>query len=100
MEVGANLIGMVKTNTKLLCKGAIEKFTKDWPGGSYLVKDTSLWYLGTGRLFLLDTSITRGSFYLLLLQTTQLEHRKLFPIYISILNNLLMFPFVLLLVPL
>ena len=50
MEVGANLIGMVKTNTKILCKGAIEKFTKDWPGGSYLVKDTSLWYPGTDLL--------------------------------------------------
>ena len=37
MEVGAELIGMVKTNTKGLCKETIEKLTKDWPGGSYLV---------------------------------------------------------------
>ena len=37
MEVGANLIGMVKTNTKGFCKDTIEKLTKDWPGGYYLV---------------------------------------------------------------
>ena len=28
---------MVKTNTKVFCKETIEKLTKDWPGGSYLV---------------------------------------------------------------
>ena len=37
MEVGADLIGMVKTNTKGFCKETIEKLTKDFPGGSYLV---------------------------------------------------------------
>ena len=37
MEVGAELIGMVKTNTKGLCKETIEKLTKYWPGVSYLV---------------------------------------------------------------
>ena len=37
MEVGAELIGMVKTNTNLLCKDTTEKLTKDRPGGSYLV---------------------------------------------------------------
>ena len=37
MEVGAKLVGMVKTNTKVFCKDTIEKLTKDWPGGSYLV---------------------------------------------------------------
>ena len=37
MEIDAELIGMVKTNTKGFCKDAIEKLTKDWPGGSYLV---------------------------------------------------------------
>ena len=36
-EMGAELIGMVKTNTKGFCKETIEKLTKDWPGGSYLV---------------------------------------------------------------
>ena len=37
MEVDAKLIGMVNTNTKGFCKRTIEKLTKDWPGGSYLV---------------------------------------------------------------
>ena len=37
MEVSAELIGMVKTNTKEFCKDTIEKLTKDWPGGSYLM---------------------------------------------------------------
>ena len=37
MELGVELIGMVKTNTKGFCKDTIEKLTKDWPGGSYLV---------------------------------------------------------------
>ena len=37
MEIGAEFIGMVKTNTKGFYKETIEKFTKDWPGGSYLV---------------------------------------------------------------
>ena len=37
MEVGADLIGMVKTNIKGFCKETIEKLGKDWPGGSYLM---------------------------------------------------------------
>ena len=37
MEVGAELIGMVKKNTKGFCKETIEKLTKYCPGGSYLV---------------------------------------------------------------
>ena len=36
-ELGAELIGMVKTNTKGFCNETIEKLTKDWPGGSYLL---------------------------------------------------------------
>ena len=35
--MGAELIGMAKTNTKGFCKDTIEKLTKDWPGGSYFV---------------------------------------------------------------
>ena len=34
MEMGAELIGTVKKNTKGFCKETIEKLTKDWPGGS------------------------------------------------------------------
>ena len=37
MDDGAYLIGMVKTNTKGFCKETIEKFTKDYPVGSYLM---------------------------------------------------------------
>ena len=36
MELGAELIGMVKTKTKWFFKETIEKLTKDWTGGSYL----------------------------------------------------------------
>ena len=36
MEIGAELIVMLKTNTNGFCKVTIEKFTKDFPGGSYL----------------------------------------------------------------
>ena len=31
-EMGDELIGMVKSNTKGFCKETIEKLTKDWPG--------------------------------------------------------------------
>ena len=37
MYVGAYIIGMVKTNTKGFYKENIEKLTKDWIGGYYLV---------------------------------------------------------------
>ena len=54
IEVGAELIGMMKTNTKGLCKETIGKLTKDWPGGYYLVlrskpivpRDRPLIYIG------------------------------------------------------
>ena len=37
MDVGADIIYMVKTNTKLFYKDTIENITKDWMGGYYLV---------------------------------------------------------------
>ena len=37
MDVGADLIGMDKTNIKGFCREIIEKLTKDWPGCSYLL---------------------------------------------------------------
>ena len=37
MEMGAELIGMVKTNTKGFCKETIEKLTKYWTRDYYLV---------------------------------------------------------------
>ena len=37
MNVGADMIGMIKTNTNLFCKDTIEKLTNNCPGGSYLM---------------------------------------------------------------
>ena len=37
MEVGAEFIGMVKTNTKLFFKETIDNIKKDWTEVSYLV---------------------------------------------------------------
>ena len=37
MDVGADIIGIVKTNLKVFCKDTIENITKDWPRGSYLM---------------------------------------------------------------
>ena len=37
MELGADFIGMVNTDTKGFYKEKIEKLTKNWPGGPYLV---------------------------------------------------------------
>ena len=39
MDVGADIIGMVKINTKGLCKDTIENITRDCPGGYYLVME-------------------------------------------------------------
>ena len=37
MEVGVELVFMVKTNTKGFCKETIEELIKFWPGVFYLV---------------------------------------------------------------
>ena len=37
MEVGSNLIGIFKTNTKVFYKDTTENLTKYWTRGSYLV---------------------------------------------------------------
>ena len=62
MEVGAKLIGMVKTNTKGFLKETIEKLTKDWPGGSYLVLRSKPMVPGGQPLFTAENKfyITRG----------------------------------------
>ena len=36
MDVGSDMVGMVKTNTKLLYKDTIDNISKYWPGGSCL----------------------------------------------------------------
>ena len=52
MDVGFGIIGVVKTNTKLLCKDSIEKITKYWPGGSYLV--LKIIYMVPGNIPIID----------------------------------------------
>ena len=47
MEVGAKLVGMVKTNTKGFCKETIEKLTKNWTRGSYLLLVSKPMVLGS-----------------------------------------------------
>ena len=37
MDVGADMIGIVKNSTKLFWKGTIEKLTKFWSGGPYFM---------------------------------------------------------------
>ena len=37
MDVGADMIGMVKTNIKVFFKENFDIMTDNWPGGSYLV---------------------------------------------------------------
>ena len=49
MEFGAELIGMVKTDSKVFCKETIVNLTKDWPGGSYLVLRSKHIIPGSGR---------------------------------------------------
>ena len=34
MDVGSDMIGVVKTNKYVFCKDTIENMTKDWTGGS------------------------------------------------------------------
>ena len=101
MELGVELIGMVKTITKRFCKETIENLTKDLHGGSYLLLRSKPMVPGYRPIIAIGyKSIMRGSFYLLLLRTTQATQRLVFPIFLSILTNSLMLPFTLLLVPL
>ena len=37
MDVGADMLGIIKTNIKRFCKDTIENLKKDLPSGSYLV---------------------------------------------------------------
>ena len=50
MDVGADMIGMVKTNTKGFLKETIDNITKDWPGGSYLVLNRNPMVTGDRQL--------------------------------------------------
>ena len=46
MDVGVDMIGINKTNKKLLCKDIIENLTKDCAGGSYLTLKRNSTVLG------------------------------------------------------
>ena len=37
VSIGVDLVGIVKTNTKVFCKDTIEVLVKDYPVGSYIV---------------------------------------------------------------
>ena len=93
IEVGANLIGMVKKKPKYytsilfrILQRIVQKvLTSCW--------GESIWYLGTDRQLILATSITCRRLYLLLLHTTKGEKRHVLPFYLIILTILLRLPF-------
>ena len=102
MELVAELIDMVKTNTKgLLCKETIEKFTKYWPGGcSYLVLRSKHMVPGDRPLIAIGYMYNMWKvLYFIVTDNAGRAQRLVFPIYLSILTNLLMLSFALLLFP-
>ena len=100
MEMGAELIGMVKKNTKGFCKDTIEKLTKDWPGGSYLVLRSKPMVPGDRPLIDIDYKYNARKVLFFIVTENAGITKTGIPIYPSILTNLLMLSFDLLLVPL
>ena len=41
MDIVADMFGIDKSNTKVLCKDTINNIINDWPGGSYLVLNSN-----------------------------------------------------------
>ena len=97
MEFGAELIGTVKKKTKGLCKETIENLTKDWHVGSFLVLMSKPMVPGYRPLISIGYKYNARKVLSFIVTDTQI---LVFPIYISVLTNLLMLPFTLLLVPL
>ena len=100
MEIGAEFIGMVNANNKGFFKETIEKLTKYWPGGSYLLLRSKPMVPGGS----LSVSIgykynVQKVLYFIFTDNSGITKTGI-PYYLSILTNLLMFPFALLLVPL
>ena len=54
MDVGAYVVGVVKTNKKVFCKKIIENLKKDWPGGSYLVLNSKPMVSGDSSIIGID----------------------------------------------
>ena len=70
MDIGADMIVMVKTNKKGFFKETIENLTKDW-------------WIGYDLELSSKPIIMRRSFSIILLQRTQGAQRKLLHIYLS-----------------
>ena len=95
-----DMIGMVKTNTKGFCRDTIEKLTKYFPGGSYLVLRSKPMLPG-GRPLIAICYKYNAQKVLSFIVTDNIGRKILvFPIYLNILTNLLIFPFALFIVPL
>ena len=100
MELGAELIGLVMTNTKGFCKEKIEKLKKDWPGGSYLVLSSKPIVPGDRTLIAIGYKYNARKVLYFIVTENAGSTKTGIPYYLSILTNLLMLPFALLLVPL
>ena len=59
---GVDYCGPVKTRNKEFCLATLEKLTKDWPGGSYLVLKITPRFPGEIPLLAMVTSTILGSF--------------------------------------
>ena len=93
------MIGIEKTNNKELCNHTIENLTKDWPGGSYLVLKSKPMVPRGRPLIDIGYKYIVWKVISFIFQIMQGSHRQGFPIYLSFLTSLLMFPFALFLVP-
>ena len=99
MEVGAELIGTVKTNTKGFCKETIYKLTKDWDGSSYLVLRIKPMVTGDRPRIAIGYKYNARKVLSFIVTDNKGRKIQVFPIYLVILTNLLMLPFALLLAP-
>ena len=93
MDISADTFGMVKTNTKGLCKDTIDNMTEDWLGNSYLLFIIKLTMPADKPIIAIDYKYNYHK--VLYFVTTEDEGRKrlVLPIYIITLTSLLMFTF-------
>ena len=99
MDVGADMIGMVQTKTKIFSRRPLSGLQITVWGVLTLCWGASIWCPGEAQKFLLSASITRERLSLLLLHRTHGAQRQVLPIYLSTLTHFLMLSFPLLLVP-
>ena len=99
MEVCAELIGTVKTNTKGFCKDTIDKITKDQPRGSYLVLRIKPMVSGDIPHISIGYRYNAQKFLSFIVTDNVGSTKTGITYYLSILTNLPMLPFALLLVP-